>query len=99
MLFLLSLFIFIALLVVVVPIGKDSSPRRKPLSFACFLALFDLQIGIVGVGNPLPVIAQKFVRPNRIVLDDGVKLVEELSIRSTCALCTWAFAQRIIPFL
>ncbi len=81
MLFLLSLFFFIALLVVVVPIGKDYYARRKSPSFARFLALFDLQIDIVGVRNSLFVVAQKFVCLNRIVLDDGVKFVEELSIR------------------
>jgi hypothetical protein len=76
-----------------------SSNWRKPLSFACFVARFDLQIDIIVFGNSFFVVTQKFVRSNRIVLDDGVKLVEELPIRFHLRALHMGLRPAIISFL
>jgi len=45
------------------------------------------------------VVAQKYVRLNRIVLDHAVKLVEELPIRFHLRALYVGLAQRIVSFL
>jgi hypothetical protein len=67
-----------AFLVIEVPVGKDDEARWKSLRLAGFLSLFDIKLDIIGVCDPLFVLTQKFIRANCIVLDHGVKLVEEL---------------------
>src|ERR1700730_1270991 len=79
--FLFVLLFVVLLLVGHIPTWQDYQAWGQALFLAPLLGVFDCQIDVVRVFDLPVVFALEFVGPAGIVLDDSVKVIEELPIR------------------
>src|SRR5208282_1507185 len=75
-----GLLLVVAFFVGHIPTGQDYQARRQSLSLSSLLGVLDFEIDVVRVFDPLVVFALEFVRPNCVVFDDLVEVVEEFPV-------------------
>src|SRR5580700_8780716 len=77
---LLSVSLVVAVLVAHVPSGQDHHAGRQALLLASLFGVFDIKIHVVQVLGFSVILTLKLVGPRCVVLDHGVKVVEEFPI-------------------
>jgi hypothetical protein len=75
-----GLLLTVAVFVGHIPIGEDYDTRGKPFPFSSFFGVADFEIDVVRVLQFLVEVTLKSVGPLGIVLDDDLKVVEELPV-------------------
>jgi hypothetical protein len=63
-----------------IPIREDDHARRQPLSFSSLLGISDFEIDVVPILELLVKPALKPIGPLCVVLNDGFKVIEELTV-------------------